>query len=93
MRVPVSVQVVKGLLALKVLELDNHIGVDLLNGLHEVIHKLLLDLQRGTLLPETEIQRIIEIGHVICATVQDDWERLGGVDACCGSIERQLSNL
>lgn len=50
--VSVTVQVLEGLLGLKVLKLDDHLRVDLLDGRHELVHELLLLLDRRALLTQ-----------------------------------------
>jgi hypothetical protein len=57
-RVSVSVEVVEGLFCLEVLELDGNIGVDILDGSHELVHEVLLGLDRHTLLAQTKVKSI-----------------------------------
>lgn len=58
---PVTVQVVEGLLGLKILKLDNHVGVDLLDGVHDLVAEVLLLLDRGTLGAQTKVERVAQV--------------------------------
>ena len=42
---------------------------------------------------ETEVEWIGEEGGVAGSVVEDDWEGVGGWDACCGGVERELADL
>lgn len=92
-RVAVAVQVAESLFTLKVLKLDNHVRVDLLGGLHELVHELLLDANRGALLAQAKVERILEVVLVVCTAVQDDGQSLVGVDTGGGSVQRKLADL
>lgn len=91
--VPVAVEVVEGLGALKVLELDNHVGVHLLDSIHELVHELLLDAYGDALLAQTQVQGVLEVSLVVGASVENNGQSLFRVDACGGSIQSKLADL
>ena len=89
----IAVKILECLLGLEILKLDDHVGVDILDGFHELIHELLLVGCVHTLMAQTEVQRVLEIGLVVGTTVQDNGEGLLGVDAGGSGIQRELANL
>lgn len=91
--VTVAVEVLESLLALEVLELDDHVGVDVLNSLHELVHELLLDAYGNTLLAKTKVQGVLEVGLVVSAGVNDNRQSLARVNASSSSVQGQLANL
>lgn len=91
--VSVTSQVVEGLLGLEVLELDDHVGVDLSHGLHEFVHELLGDSRGGTPGTKTEVQRVLQVGLIVGTRVQHNGKGLAGVDTSSAGVERQLANL
>lgn len=91
--VAVAVEVVEGLFTLKVLKLDNHVGVDLLDGIHELVHKVLLDALGSTLLADAEVEGVLEVGLVVRASVENNGQSLFGVNTGGGSVQRKLANL
>jgi len=50
-------------------------------------------LDGHTLGAETEIERVLQVGLVGCAAIQDDGERPFRVDTGGGRIEGELTNL
>jgi len=79
--IPISVQVIESLLALKVLKLHHHVGEDLGGGLHELVHELLLLGNRDALGAQAEVERVLEICLVGGAAVEHNGQRLVRVDA------------
>lgn len=85
--VSVTIQVVECLFTLKVFKLDYHVGVHFLHGFHELIHELLLDLERGALLSETQVQGVLQVGFVVGTAVQDNGQSLVRVNACGSRVQ------
>jgi hypothetical protein len=67
--------------------------VDLLYSCHELVHEVTLVLGGHSLLSQTKIQGIFEIGFVVGATVEDNWQGLAGVDTSGSCIKSKLANL
>lgn len=90
---PVSIQIVEGLFTIKVLKLDDHVGIYILYGSHEFVHEVLLDIDRNSLLAQTQVERVAEVALIVSARIQDDGQRLGGVNAgsCC--VQGQFTDL
>lgn len=78
--VPISVKVIEGLLALKVLELHHHVGVDLGSSDHELVHELLLLGHRDALGAQAEVERVLQVRLVGSAAVEHNGQRLVRVD-------------
>jgi hypothetical protein len=91
--VAVAFEVTECLFALEILELYDHLRVNLFGGLHEIIHELLLDLSRRALLAEAEVEGVLEVGLIVRAAVEDDGKSLLGVDAGSTCVESELTNL
>lgn len=108
--VAVPVEVVEGLLALKILELNtagrsagypcaarkrhlHHVGVDLGGSLHELVHEFLLLRHGNALGAQTQVERVLQVGLIRGAAVEDDGQRLLRVDAGRGRVQSQLANL
>ena len=91
--VPIPVEVLEGLFGLKVLELDDHVRVDLLDGGHELIHELLLHGGGDTLLAQAQVQGVLQVGLIVGAAVEDDGKRLLGVDTGGGGVQSELADL
>jgi hypothetical protein len=86
-------EVVKGLFGLKVLKLHEHFGIDILHGLHKLIHELLHDGGRWALGPQTQVKRVLEVVFICSAGIQDNRKGLLGVDTSGPSVQRELTNL
>lgn len=93
MRVSITIEILEGLFTFEIFKLDNHVRIYLLYGIHKVVHEFLLDVYGRTLLSKTKIQGILQVGLVVGATVQDDGESLGRVNACGSRVQGQLANL
>ena len=91
--ITVSSEVAESLLAVKVLELNNHVGEDIASSLHKLIHELGLDSVRRTLLSKAKVEGIPQILLVVGTAVQNDRESLLGVDTGGAGVERELANL
>ena len=91
--ITVTVEVLESLLTFKVLELDDHVRVDILNSLHELVHELLLDAYGDTLLAKTKVQRVLEVGLVVGTSVDDNGQSLARINASSSSVQGQLANL
>lgn len=91
--VTVSVQVAKGLLRLKVLKLHDHVGEDVTDSLHELIHERLLLLVGGALLSQAKVEGVLEVFLVVCTTVEHDGEGLLGVDTSSAGVKSELADL
>jgi len=87
----VAVKVGKGTLALEVLELDDEVGVCLLQRLHHLIHQRQHLLVAGALLAQAEVQRVLELVLVVRAHVEHDGQRGARVDAAGGDVQRELA--
>lgn len=90
--VSVTVQIIEGLFGLEILKLNHHVGIDLLGGCHELVHEILLLLDRRALLPQTHVKLVFEVALVVGATVENNGQGLGGIDACASSVECQLAD-
>lgn len=90
--VTVTVEVVESLLGLKVLELHDHIWVDLLGGGHELVGKCLLLSNGWALLAESKVELILQVGLIVGTAVQHDRQGLAGVDTGGRSVKSQLAN-
>lgn len=84
--VAVAVEESKGLLGLKVLELNEHLGVNLGASSHELIHELLHHLERGSLGTETKVKRIPQVVLIGGTAIQNNWQGLAGVDTGSASV-------
>jgi hypothetical protein len=91
--ISVSVQVVEGLFTVEILKLDYHVGVHFFDGLHELVHEVLLILIRNSLLAQTQVERVLQIRLVVGAAVQNDGQGLGRVNACSRRVQSQFTNL
>lgn len=91
--VAVAVEVVEGLLGLKVLELDGHVGVDLGNSLHELVHEGLLLGNGDTLRADAKVEGVLQVVLVVGSGVEDNGEGVLGVDAGGTGVEGELSDL
>ena len=91
--ISISVQIVEGLFAVKVFELDDHVGIHLLHGIHEFIHECLLLLKGNSPLAQAQVEGILEIGLVVGASIQDDGQSLRGVNTSGRNIQSQFTDL
>lgn len=91
--VTVSVEVAKGLLRLKVLELHNHVGEDVTDSLHELVHESLLLLVGRALLSQTQVEGVLEVLLIVGTAVEDDGEGLLGVDTSSAGVKSELADL
>lgn len=80
-------------MALEILELNDHVGEDIVNSLHELIHESLLLLEGRALLAQTQVEGVAEIILIVGTAIQDNRESLVGVNTGSASVERQLANL
>ena len=93
MGVLIPVEILEGLLSLKVLELDDHVRIHILDSLHELVHKLLLLGRVDALLAQTEVERVLQVGLVVGAAVKYDGQGLLGMDTGGGGVQGELANL
>lgn len=91
--VAVSVEVAKGLLRLEVLELHNHVGEDVTDSLHELVHESLLLLVGGALLSQTQVEGVLQVLLIVGTAVEDDGEGLLGVDTSSAGVKSELADL
>lgn len=90
--VAVPVKVEESGLGREVLKLDECRGKDLAEGYHELVEEGDVVGQRPTLLPEAEVERVVEKLLVVGSHVENDRQCLSRVDSACGSIQGELAD-
>lgn len=88
----VLVEELEGVLRRKVLELDQHLGVKGSQGLDDGIDKGEELVVADTLLAQSQVKLIVELGLVVGAEIESDGDGASGVNTGTGDVELKLSD-
>lgn len=88
----VLVEELEGMLGRKVLKLDQHLGVKGGQGLDDGIDKREELVIANTLLAQSQVELVVELGLVIGAEVKGDGDGASGVNTGTGDVELKLSD-
>lgn len=91
--IAITVEVVEGLLTLEVFKLHNHIWVDFLGSLHELVHEVLLLAHGNALGAQTQVEGILQVRLISSTAVQDNRESLLRVNTGRSCVEGQFADL